>query len=160
MTWRIEGLDEEKLAEVWSSGRDHGGNAVEAFVDQDGGWPLRCCLRDSKAGDELAIVAWNPFPWSGPYAEVGPVVIHASGCEDRHLGDRVPDQFRGRAQILRPYGHDRRIAYDLICHLGPDDDLDAAIAELLANPDVSFLQARNVMSGCYSFTAISTRPAG
>jgi hypothetical protein len=25
---------------------------------------------------------------------------------------------------------------------------------------VSFLQARNVMSGCYSFTAISTRPAG
>jgi len=62
MTWQIEGLDEEKLAEVRSSGRDHGGNAVEAFVDQDGGWPVRCCLRDSKAGDELAIVAWNPFP--------------------------------------------------------------------------------------------------
>ena len=133
---------------------------MAAFVDQDGGWPLRCCLRDSKAGDELAIVAWNPFPWSGPYAAVGPVVIHASGCEDRHLGDRVPDQFRGRAQILRPYSHDLRIAYDLILHLGPDDDLDAAIAELLANPAVSFLQARNVMSGCYSFTATSTRPAG
>ena len=105
-------------------------------------------------------MAWNPFPWSGPYAEVGPVVIHASGCDNRHLGDRVPDQFRGRAQILRPYGHDRRIAYDLIRHLRPDDDLDAAIAELLADPDVSFLQARNVMSGCYSFTAISIRPTG
>ena len=40
------------------------------------------------------------------------------------------------------------------------DDLDAAIADLMANPDVSFLQARNVLSGCYSFTATSTRPAG
>ena len=153
MRWRIDGLGEAELGEVWSSRQDHGGNAVEAFVDQGGGWPLRCCLRDSAAGDELAIVAWSPFPWSGPYAEVGPVVIHANRCDDRYRGDRVPEQFRGRAQILRPYDHDRRIAYDLIRHLGPDDDLDAAIAELLANPGVSFLQARNVLSGCYSFTA-------
>src|SRR4051812_23554195 len=71
---RVDGVavwaaNASQLAELRDHRIDHGGNPVEIFADVEGGWPLRCCLRDSTAGDRLAIVAWAPFPWCGPYAE-------------------------------------------------------------------------------------------
>jgi len=149
------GLDEEQLEAFWRTGRDHAGNIAEPFVDREGGWPLRCCLRDSRAGEELAIVAWSPFRWRGPYAEVGPIVVHAQPCESRHEGGQVPVQFRTRRQILRPYGRDRRIAYDRLRLVRPDGDIDRAIAELL---DIAFVQVRNPLSGCYSFAVERADP--
>lgn len=93
----------EGTGRVLDTKRDHAGNAAEPFIDDDaGGWPLRCCLRDSLPGDDLAIVAWSPFPWRGPYAETGPVVLHAQLCDRAEGFERVPAQFRGRRQILRP----------------------------------------------------------
>jgi hypothetical protein len=157
-TVRIVGLDEEQLEALWRTGRDHAGNIAEPFVDREGGWPLRCCLRDSRAGEELTIVAWSPFPWRGPYAEVGPVVVHAQRCESRHEGGQVPVQFRTRRQILRPYGRDRRIAYDRLRLVHADGDIDGAIAELLAMEDISFVQVRNPLSGCYSFAVERADP--
>jgi hypothetical protein len=150
---RITGLDETQLDDFWRTGRDHAGNPATPFVDDAGRWPLRCCLTDSAAGDELAIVAWSPFPWRGPYAETGPVVVHARPCPGAGVRDRVPVQFRGRRQVLRPYGWDRRIAYDHARLVEADGDLDGALAELLAVDDVAFVQSRNVLAGCYSFTA-------
>jgi hypothetical protein len=58
-------LDPARLAALRGTGIDHGGNTVAPFVDDDGGWALRCCLRDSVAGERLAIVAWQPFSWQG-----------------------------------------------------------------------------------------------
>jgi hypothetical protein len=149
---RIEGLDPEALDELRSSGVDHQGNVVEPFVDSDGGWPLRCCLADSRPGDEIAIVAWSPFPWHGPYAEVGPIVIHAHDCSGS-LGDAVPEQFLARQQLVRPYGHDRHIAYEHTVIVEPDHSLPQVLAGLLARDDIDFVHVRNVKSGCYSFTA-------
>ncbi|MDQ4038222.1 MAG: DUF1203 domain-containing protein [Actinomycetota bacterium] len=149
---RIVGLEPKRLDEFWNTKLDHAGNAAEPFLDDAGGWPLRCCLRDSAPGDELAIVAWSPFPWRGPYAETGPVVVHARPCDLSEGFDEVPAQFRGRRQILRPYGTDQRIAYDQVRLIEADEDLEAAIAELLAVEDIDFVHARNVLAGCYSFT--------
>lgn len=38
---KIVGADPMQLAALRRRRLDHGGNAVEAFVDRDGGWPLR-----------------------------------------------------------------------------------------------------------------------
>ncbi|MGQ0842230.1 DUF1203 domain-containing protein [Actinokineospora sp.] len=145
------GLATNQLDEFWTTKLDHLGLPMDPFTDDTGGWPLRCCLRDSPPGDEVAIVAWSPFPWRGAYAETGPIVVHATPC-DPAPRDALPAQFRGRRQILRPYGPDHRIAYDHTRLVEPDDDLDAAIAELLAVDEITFIHARNVLSGCYSFT--------
>ncbi len=150
--FRIVGLDPAQLDEFWRTRRDHQGNTPPPFVDGNGGWPLRCCLRDSRPGDQLVTVAWSPFPWRGPYAESGPVVLHAQDCGTPDRDDQVPTQFHGRRQILRPYGVDRRIAYDHCRFVEPDDDLSATIVELLDVEDIVFIHARNVPSGCYSFT--------
>jgi hypothetical protein len=148
----VEAIDAQRLAELRATGIDHGGNAVEPFVDADGGWPLRCCLTDSHAGDELAIVAWSPFEWTGPYAEVGPIVIHAADCGG-FAGHGVPAQFLARPQRLRPYGHDRRIAYDRLTAVDGDGSLPDALAALLACDDVDVVHVRNERAGCFSFSA-------
>jgi hypothetical protein len=148
----IVGVEPDRLAELRTTGLDHSGNPVVPFIDQDGGWPLRCCLTDSIAGDELAIAAWSPFPWRGPYAEVGPIVVHARPCAGPASPD-VPDQFLSRSQVLRPYGADCRMVYDKLLLVEPDGSLPERLAELLDHDDVDFVHARNVLSGCYSFTA-------
>ena len=148
----ITGLDPQQLAALRRDLVDHGGNSVEPFIDDAGGWPLRCCLRDSHAGDRLAIVSWNPFPWAGPYAETGPIVIHVDEC-DVERRTVVPEQFHVRRQLVRPYARDHRIAYDLTSIVEADGTLDAVLADLLERDDVERVVVRNVMAGCYSFTA-------
>ena len=103
MTTTFTGIDTSELDRVLTIGTDHGGNAIEPFVDADGGWPLRCCLDDSRPGDRIAIIAWSAMPWSGPYAEVGPVVVHTDGCSRGVAGGRLPAEFDTRAMVLRPF---------------------------------------------------------
>jgi len=153
MTATFTGIDTNELARVLTHGTDHGGNAIEPFVDADGGWPLRCCLDDSRPGDRVAIIAWSPMPWSGPYAEVGPVVVHIDGCHSTPRADDLPADFDRRAMVLRPYGHDRRIAYHHVRQVAAGDSLTRHVTELLALGDVDFVHGRNITGGCYAFTA-------
>ena len=64
----------------------------------------------------------------------------------------VPAEFAQRRQLLRAYGHDRAQVYDLNRVVEPGD-LDAAIVDVLADDRVELVQARNMLPGCYSFTA-------
>ena len=150
---QIKGTDAIALLEVLERGIDHGGNPVEPFVDIDGGWPLRCCLEDSRPGDEIAIIAWCPFPWKGPYAETGPVVVHADECVGSTLRDHLPPELDGRAMTLRPYGMDHRIAYGKVRHVAEGESLTALVEELLGDPDIEMVHGRNVTGGCFSFQA-------
>lgn len=149
---QIVGTDPDRLRALRRGGVDQWGNVIEPFVDDEGGWPLRCCLRDSIPGEALAVVAWCPMPWSGPFVEVGPIVIHHDGCEAAVL-DAVPGQFLTRRQVLRPYTADHRIAYEHLRLVEPDGTLPAVLDELLAAPGVVEVVARNVLAGCFSFRA-------
>lgn len=149
----LTGVDRPELDRVFAAGHDHGGNPIQPFVDEAGGWPLRCCLADSRAGDRLAIIAWSPMPWRGAYAETGPVVVHADGCADPGPFHRLPTDLDRRAMTLRPYGRDRRIAYHRVRQVAADDSLTDRARELLEFDDVEFVHGRNVTGGCYAFTA-------
>ncbi len=155
----IIGIEPRALADALATGVDHGGNPIEPFADPAGGWPLRCCLGDSRPGDEIAIIAWSPFPWRGPYAETGPVVVHARGCPGAETTDRLPDRLDLAPMTLRPYGIDRRIAYDRVRHVPAGGSLMRHVRELLDDPDVELVHGRNVTGGCYSFQArLARRP--
>lgn len=150
----ISGLDPEALTRLRATGVDHAGNEMQTFHD-DGAWPLRCCLRDSTVGELLAIVAFSPFPWDSPYRETGPVVIHAEACAG--WDGSLPPAFEDRRQVLRAFGadgrRDRTQVYDRHRLVEPGEGLLRSIREVLADPRVEFVQARNVLSQCYSFTA-------
>ncbi|MEM7094797.1 MAG: DUF1203 domain-containing protein [Actinomycetota bacterium] len=152
-TLAFSGIDLTELAAALERGVDPAGNPIESFVDEDGGWPMRCCLRDSSPGDRIAIISWTPFPWTGPYAETGPIVVHATpGCSPS-TADTLPADLDQRPMVLRPYGHDRRIAYHRVRHVAADQGVAEQAAALLELDDVDFVHGRNLTGGCYAFTA-------
>lgn len=147
------GIDRIELRRLLAAGTDHGGNTIESFVDHEGGWTMRCCLTDALPGDRIAIVAWSPMPWAGPYAETGPIVVHVDGCASDGTCAELPAQLEARPMTLRPYGPDRRIAYHHVRHVADHEPTSNIVDELLDLDDVDFVHGRNVTGGCYAFTA-------
>jgi hypothetical protein len=130
-------------------------DAARTFVDDDGGRPLRCCLRDSRPGERLALVAVTPDGPQGAYRETGPVFLHADGCSGPD-GTGYPEEFRRRTQVFRAYDRSGAIVGGEVVR--PGSGQEEAAARLLADPDVAFLQTRNVVHGCYMLT-IRREPA-
>lgn len=147
------GIDRTELQRVLDRGVDDGGNAIEPYVDDVGGWPLRCCLGFSEVGDRMALIAWSPMDWKGVYAETGPVFVHADPCDGPEHDDRLPAQLDAQPMVLRPYTHDNRIAYDYVQHVPEGGSLTDLAGSLLERDDVAFVHGRNVRGGCYSFDA-------
>jgi len=138
----------EALARMRVAAVDDAGNELVVTVPDEVGLPLRCCLRESTAGERIALVAHRPFPWDGVYAEVGPVFIHADECGGYRSTDAYPEGFRHRRQIFRAYGYDRTIVdAEIVEGEGAED----AVAALLARPEVHFVHSRNVAYGCFMF---------
>jgi Protein of unknown function (DUF1203) len=150
----FEGVDHIQLADVLASGVDHGGNPIEPFTDDEGGWPLRCCLCHSLPGERLAIIAWSPFTWDGPYRETGPIVVHADQCpHPAGITSELPATLNDGAMVLRPYSHERRILYSLVTHLPANSNLTVAVQRLLDHPEVAEVHGRNPTGGCFAFAA-------
>ena len=121
-------------------------SAVRVWVDEEGGAPLRCCLRDSCRGERVALVSVTPPGPVGAYQESGPVFMHADGCGGAN-SRTYPDDFRRRPQVFRAYDARGSIMGGELADAGNDQE---AVAErLLADPAVAFLHTRNVIHGCY-----------
>ena len=123
--------------------------ATRTFTDEDGGRPLRCCLRDSRPGELIALVAVTPEGPQGAYRETGPVFLHADGCSGP-ADTGYPEEFRRRTQVFRAYDHAGVIVGGQVVR--PGSGQEEAAARLLADTDVAFLQTRNVVFGCYMLT--------
>jgi hypothetical protein len=122
---------------------------VRIRVDDEGGAPLRCCLRDSRPGERIALIAVTPEGPRGPYRETGPVFVHADPCPGpRQHG--YPDDFRGRAQVFRAYDWTGSIVGGVVVPAG--EGQEGAARQLLRDPSVAFVQTRNVVFGCYMLT--------
>jgi len=123
--------------------------ADRVVVDEQGGAPLRCCLRDSLPGERIALVSVTPPGPTGAYRECGPVFLHADDCPGP-AGSGYPEAFRGRRQVFRAYDAGGSIVGGEIVEAGIGQE---SVAErLLAAPGVAFLQSRNVVYGCYMWT--------
>lgn len=144
---RFSAIDRDELARVLAAGLDHGGNPIEPFTDPDGGWTMRCCLTDSRPADRIALIAWSPFRWNGPYRETGPVVVHADGCPNPGPLRRLPPSIDERPMELRPYTRDRRIAYDHVRHVPANDSVTEHVQAILESDEVDFVHGRNMHGG-------------
>ncbi len=146
--FRIHPVPPEVFAQMRSAGRDVSGNPV-AQVVATGGEPVRCCLRNAEAREELILFGYEPPLPASPYREIGAIYGHAKPCGGPDDRDRYPAEWRERPQVLRGYDARGWIAYADV-HDGRDPE--AAIAAALADPQVVQVHSRNVAYGCFMFT--------
>jgi Protein of unknown function (DUF1203) len=147
------GIDVGELARVLEQGVDCDGSLIEVFVDSEGGRPLRCCLQPSRTGDQLAIIAWSPYCWNGPYRETGPIIVHVDGCAGTPPLTTLPQDLHDRPMALRPYDANHRIMYPLVEHFPPNSNLTDRVIDLFNNPEVVEVYAKNHVGGCFAFVA-------
>jgi len=133
---------------------DDAGRACAAFVDEEGGAPLRCCLRRSEPGERIALVSYAPLRrWAaetgaapGAYDEQGPVFIHAEACEGPALDGRP---FPGAHRVLRRYSAQGHILGGRLVQ--PTESFDEAFTEAFTDPQVALVQVRAVEYGCFHY---------
>ena len=147
--FRFEPIRPATLDGIRAAGVDEAGNRLTVQTDTDGGSPLRCCLRETVPGERVLLIAYTPPGGRGGYAERGPVFIHAEPCEGYRTPDRYPPALSHYLQVVRAYDRAGRIAGGVLVE-GSEQAMPV-IRELLARPEVTLVQLRNVGYGCYNF---------
>jgi len=145
---RYEPIPAAYLDQVRAAGHDEAGNALAVRVEDEGGHPLRCCLRDSQPGERDVLIAYTPPGGAGPCAERGPVFVHAEACPGYDDVGAYPPALTHRKQILRGYDIHGDMSEGVVVD---GTQAERAAAELLARPDVEVVHVRNVVAGCYNF---------
>lgn len=141
--------------------RDDAGRPPRVLTHEEGGSPLRCCLRLSLPGERVALVAYAPLRrWAastgadpGAYDEVGPVFVHPEPCVGRNE-TTIPAALLGTRRVFRAYGWDGRIVGGRLLEWEAHNAIaraQEALAELFADPSVAFVHARAVEFGCFTF---------
>ncbi|MEU4352960.1 DUF1203 domain-containing protein [Streptomyces sp. NPDC023838] len=139
---------------------DDAGQPCRPFTDDEGGAPLRCCLRLSEPGERIALVSYAPLrrwaaqTWAKPgaYDEQGPVFICAA-CDGPGPGDDYPFAHAGALRTVRRYDAEGRIVGGRLLEIPEDTTAgyEAAFAEAFADPEVALVHVRALEYGCFHF---------
>ncbi|MGW0565483.1 DUF1203 domain-containing protein [Streptomyces sp. NPDC003016] len=140
---------------------DDAGRACVPYTDEEGGAPLRCCLRLGEPGERVALVSYAPLRrWAaetrarpGAYDEQGPVFVHAQECEGPARTGDYPFARPGALRTVRRYDADGHIAGGRLLEI-PDATtagFDAVFAQAFADPEVALVHVRAVEYGCFHF---------
>lgn len=147
MDFTISPVSAQRL-QAMRGGTDDAGERFEAFVADEDGAQLRCCLRNARRGERIALVAYRPEGTAGAYREIGPIFTHAEACEGYVGRGAYPPAFRDRRQVFRAYDEAGRISHAILVE---GAEAEVGIAQLFARPEVATVHSRSELYGCYSF---------
>ncbi|MFG2996743.1 DUF1203 domain-containing protein [Streptomyces sp. NPDC048340] len=143
--------------------RDDAGRSCVPYTDDEGGAPLRCCLRPSAAGERIALISYAPLRrWAaatgaepGAYDEQGPVFMHAEDCGGPAAGGAYPFVRPGVQRAARRYSARGHILGGRVLGFAADTEADAelgrALDEAFADPEVALVHVRAVEFGCFLY---------
>lgn len=142
MGFMIRGIETGWVEAVRLGGLDANSQPAVRTLAQGLANPCRHCLGLIAEGDEKLVLAHRPFGRLQPYAEVGPVFLHASACQ-RYEGDRLPDWVAHlQPALVRGYGRDDWIRYET-GQVVPGSQLSKACEEILGSEEVAYLHIRS-----------------
>lgn len=148
MTIRFSALDTERVS-AWRAGApDANGQPAERQTAPVGGLPCRHCLAMIDAGELLLILAHRPFPAPQPYAEVGPIFLHARICQQGGGDDRVPAFLASPRYIVRGYGADDRIVYGTGAIVATAE-IPSHAERLFEDQRVAYAHVRSATNNCF-----------
>lgn len=145
---RFVAMPTDIVTALQGGGPDANGQIPERAISDGDGVPCRHCLQQVEAGAPYLILAHRPFTAIQPYAECGPIFLHAGRCE-RHAESEVLPAILGSPQyILRGYNAQERIIYGT-GQVTPTAEIVTQAAALLACPDVAFVHVRSATNNCF-----------
>ena len=152
---RVIAIPSDRLERLRREQRDDLGNPVTARAAL--GWePLRCCLRVAAVGEAIALISYEPFAHRSPWSEAGPVFVHLDECAGYRTPAQLPTELRTGPRVLRTYAADGSLDYEDITLVEDGVDLEPALTELLARPDVARVHVRAHLSQCFTYEVRAT----
>ncbi|MFC3323082.1 DUF1203 domain-containing protein [Mesorhizobium cantuariense] len=148
MTIQFNALPTEHVRALQRGGPDAYGQTPERKISDGDGMPCRHCLKNIAAGDAYLILAYRPFPELQPYAETGPIFLHAEECERAAGSEALPEILESSDYIVRGYGRDDRIVYGSGGVI-PTGDITARAEALLERDDIAYVHVRSARNNCY-----------
>ena len=148
MPIRFVALETEVVRRLREGAPDANGQVPERRIAESGGLPCRHCMTQIGVGEPYLTLAHRPFPAPQPYAEVGPIFLHAEACP-RGGGDAaVPLFLESPTYIVRGYGRDDRIVYGT-GRVTATDAISETAAKLLGDAKIAYVHVRSASNNCY-----------
>ena len=132
-----------------NGGLDANGQLPERQLSDGEGVPCRHCLQIVAKDEPYLILAYRPFPDPQPYAETGPIFLHAEPCERyTETAALPPIILKCKEMLIRGYSEQNRIVYGT-GRVVPTSQLVTAAEELFQRPDVAYIHVRSASNNCY-----------
>jgi len=148
---KINGMPSEQATAYRNGALDANGMTPEHYYSDGSGIPCRHCLKNVAKGDAYLALAYRPFPEPQPYAETGPIFLHADNCEAYSNHNAIPLlTLQGEPRIVRGYNEQNRIVYGTGKIVEPDQIMQYA-QTAFDNPQVSYIHVRSSENNCYTF---------
>jgi hypothetical protein len=147
MPIRIIALETDIVRRLQAGGADANGHSAERHISA-GGAPCRHCMTVVAEGEPYLILAHRPFPEPQPYAEQGPIFLHAGACGRYADGGGIPPMLTAAQYLLRGYGEDNRIVYGS-GQIVPTADIRDRAAAMFSDPRIAYIHLRSASNNCY-----------
>jgi hypothetical protein len=121
--------------------------ARRVTVEGKPGVPCRVSLVDAEVGETAILLPYQHHDVASPYRASGPIFVRENARQATPAAGDVPAFLRHRLLSLRAYD-DAAIMLD--AEVVEGKDLEAAIARLFSQPEVSYLHVHNARPGCYN----------
>jgi len=142
MGFVVRGIETGYVNAIRHGGNDANGQPAVRAVAHGASNPCRHCLNFIAEGDQKLVLAHRPFDHLQPYAELGPIFLHADVCE-RYESNSLPAWFAYlQPAIIRGYGQDDWIRYETGTVV-PGSQLAGMCDEILSNPEVAYVHIRS-----------------
>lgn len=141
-------LDTQIVRHLQAGGADANGQVPERAISTGSGTPCRHCLKPIEEGEPFLILAHRPFPAPQPYAEQGPIFLHARACKRHVCTGEVPEILESPVYIVRGYDAEDRIVYGT-GKVVPTDQVSDTAAEMLDDRSIAYAHVRSATNNCY-----------
>ncbi len=145
---RFVALETDLVRSLQAGQPDANNQLPERRIAETSGLPCRHCLQLINEDEEYLTLAHRPFPALQPYAEVGPIFLHAAACERGGGNSTIPVFLDSPRYIVRGYGADDRIVYGTGT-IAATPEIPAAAQNVFGNAAVNYIHVRSASNNCY-----------
>jgi len=149
MTYRVLGLDPAPFRPLFglSDAELEIRGVRRCTADACPGFPDRVELRDVRPGERLLLLNYTHQPAATPYRASHAIFVLEGAQRAYDRVGEIPEPLRVRPISLRAFD----AAHDMVdADLADGRGLEVAIARLLDDPRVAYLQAHYAKRGCYA----------